>query len=164
MKQIPNFENYTVYDTGVITNSRTGRILKPDINNKGRLRITVCKANRTTRFSVARLVAELFIPNPENKPTVNHKDGDVSNNNVSNLEWMTQQENQQHAVDNNLCPRGEANGLNKWAEATVMLCCRLLSEGYQRGHIMRQTGMTKPTVDDIRRRKTWKHVSMNFNW
>jgi len=74
-----------------------GKWLKPARDELGYLSITLCKNNQPKGFSVHRLVAQTFIPNPENKPEVNHKDCNPSNNNLENLEWCTYKENSQHA-------------------------------------------------------------------
>lgn len=72
------------------------RILKPHIVN-GYVMVTLCKNNKTFNASVHRLIAEAFIPNPDNKPQINHIDGNKSNNNIDNLEWCTPSENMIHA-------------------------------------------------------------------
>lgn len=64
-----------------------GRILKPVINGRGYLQVDLCKNGKVKKFLVHRLVAEAFLPNPDNLPEVNHKDENKQNNNVENLEW-----------------------------------------------------------------------------
>lgn len=76
------------------------RVLKTDksvMSNSTYHRVTLCKNHVTSRFLVHRLVAEAFIPNPLNKPMINHIDNDAENNQVSNLEWVTHSENMIHA-------------------------------------------------------------------
>lgn len=164
MKDVPNHPNYGVSRKGYVINKRTGRILKEDISNRGYSRITVCKNNRTKRYTVHRLVAELFIPNPHGLATVNHKDGNKRDNSVYNLEWMTQEENQKHAKESGLCPRGEAIPTNKYKEEIIHEVCRLIQAGWVRKPVLEVTGISKSTFDDIRRRKTWKYISCNYNW
>ena len=88
-KKIEGYENYSVSTYGRVRNDKTGRILKPMDKNKGYLYVNLQdKCHR-----IHRLVAQTFIPNPNNYPIVNHKDEDKSNNNVKNLEWCTSQYN-----------------------------------------------------------------------
>lgn len=78
-------------------NFREGDVLR-SYNHNGYRRVHLCKDGKLEKFLVHRLVAEAFIPNPENKPYINHIDGNRHNNHVENLEWCTNRENIVHAV------------------------------------------------------------------
>ena len=76
----------------------SGIILKPADNQKGYYFVNLSRDNKTAQKYVHRLVAEAFIPNPENKPTVNHINCDRSDNRAENLEWTTYRENNNHSI------------------------------------------------------------------
>jgi hypothetical protein len=78
---------------------RQNKILINSSNDKGYFIISLCKNNISKTNRIHQLVAQHFIPNPDNKPCVNHKDGNKQNNNVSNLEWCTHKENMIHAYE-----------------------------------------------------------------
>lgn len=90
-KQIENYPDYLVSDNGRICSLKTG-LLRPRENSRGYMLVNLAGDSKR----IHRLVAKAFIPNPENKNQVNHKDGDPKNNNVENLEWSTNGENQIH--------------------------------------------------------------------
>ena len=96
-KQIPDYDNYLIYDNGDVLNTLTGKILKGSIGEHGYKYYRLSKNNTKKMFYAHRLVAEAFIPNPSNLPVVNHKDGNKLNNNIVNLEWVSYSENTTHA-------------------------------------------------------------------
>ena len=87
---------------GNFTRIQKERILKPGNDKDGYKQVVLCGGSGKYTKRVHRLVAEAFIPNPENKEHVNHKCPDKSNNRFDNLEWATIKENNQHALDNGL--------------------------------------------------------------
>lgn len=91
---------YSVSNYGEVRNNRTGKLMKPRKNEKGYLRIGLTKNGKQKCMRVHRLVAQAFIPNPENKPEVNHIDFNKENNCVNNLEWVTCKENSDHSFGN----------------------------------------------------------------
>lgn len=94
-KRIKDFEDYAITDDGKVISYKysTPRIMKTYFQAAGYENIKLCKNNITYHFLIHRLVAEAFIPNPNNLPEVNHKNKDKKDNRVENLEWCTRKEN-----------------------------------------------------------------------
>lgn len=97
MKLIQDFPKYSITEDGHVINIETNKVLKPLLNKVGYLQLGLYISGKQTRKYLHRLIAEAFIPNPENKPEVNHIDGNKQNNSISNLEWVTPSENRKHA-------------------------------------------------------------------
>lgn len=100
-KDINNTSNYEVSTLGRIRNKTTGYILKNRITKTGYYQVSIkyIDSDKFKNAYVHRLVAEAWIENPDNKPSVNHKNGDKSDNTLENLEWMTYKEQQKHRTE-----------------------------------------------------------------
>jgi hypothetical protein len=123
--------------------NQNGKLLSPFIDSKGYRAINL--ASRW--YKLHRLIAMTFIPNPENKQTVNHIDGNKINNDISNLEWATQKENNKHARDTGLhtvignpeltgrrhcCYKGDIQGFDNMGNLVVSFrgATDMKSQGY----------------------------------
>lgn len=113
------------------------------------------------KLFVHRLVAKAFIPNPDNKPMVNHKNGIKNDNRVVNLEWCTHSENMQHAIKTGRKRglAGEKNYQSRLSELQVIEIRRILERGEKSMYqIAKDFGVSKVTIFDIKYRNTWKHI------
>ena len=110
-KDIPGYEGlYQVSNFGRVKSLRKAIIMSIRINKKGYSTIGLSKTGVFNRKSIHRLVAEAFIPNPDNLPCVNHKDGNKLNNELNNLEWCTYGDNERHAYRTGLKHCGDRKG------------------------------------------------------
>lgn len=86
---IKDYPDYSISEDGQVWSNKTKKYLKPNYSSRGYASVELFNQNGSRRLLIHRLVAEAFLPNPNNYPQVNHKDENPSNNNVDNLEWCT---------------------------------------------------------------------------
>lgn len=161
---IKGFEGlYEIDDQGNVYSLRSNQIVKPFVNTGGYLKIGLYDKNRKRKgFYIHRLVAGAFIPNPDNLPCVNHKDGNKTNNSAENLEWCTQKENIQHAWKHGLEKGiGENHGCAKLTQLQVDSIRKeyvFNSKEHGTRALARKYGVNPCTIWAIVNYKLWKEV------
>lgn len=158
------YSNYAITEDGRVYsfNSNKFKLLKED--KAGYLRVYVSANSKKKWFLVHRLVAMAFIPNIDNKKTVNHKDGDKSNNHVSNLEWSTYTENLNHAIDTGLRELQEFRVDRKLTDDVVHKICKYLDEGFRNIDIANMLGIDKYFVKNIKSGTQYKDIVSQYNF
>ena len=163
-KELHNTPNYLVDTEGEIYNAKTGKRKSQFVNKDGYKTVDIYVNNKCTKYAVHRFVAIAFIPNPENKPCVNHIDGNKTNNRVSNLEWVTYSENNFHAFSAGLStPRlGVDNNMASISEDTARTICKMIEDGYRNKEIYSLLQISPHIVKQIRAGRTWTHISKDY--
>lgn len=164
-KDIPGYEElYRVSDEGDVYSCTKDELRALTINKHGYKQVGLYKDGVTKTFPVHRLVALAFVPNPDSKLVVNHKDSDTSNNNVSNLEWVTDLENLQHAKDNGLLGKygiGREGIIThaKLTEDDVVDILRLyFDDNKTQNEIADKYSVTQNTIHKIVNNKSWTYL------
>lgn len=142
---------YEVSSSGEVRNAVTGRVLR-QWENHGYKYVSFNRGGKKTGHRVHRLVAVAFIPNPENKPTVNHLNGVKTDNNVSNLEWCTYQENERHSVD----VLGKRSTRGFFTDEQIR---EIRNSGKRAAVLAREYGVSISIMQHILNRITYKHVA-----
>lgn len=160
-KTIQYEQNYEVNTEGQVRNKESGQIKSLRYSSKGYARVTLYPSGKT--YSVHRLVAEAFLPNPDDLPSVNHKDGNKRNNKITNLEWCTPKQNTRHAIDviktmQTADWSGIRNPEHKLDYGLVYSIKFGLLNKLSNYRLQQMIGVQEETIRRIKVNKLWKHV------
>lgn len=183
MKHIPEYEKeYTIEENGAVTRIESQRVIQPSINKQtGYLYVSLWKNNIGKTYSVHRLVAQVFLPNPQNLPVINHIDSNRINPHKDNLEWVSQADNIQHGYDFGFMTQEEVKNFNDF-ELDLILRSVLAGESLTSIATKNSVGLSRLSInvknkakelsllqeylDELKRQKTIRnqaaaHVSKN---
>lgn len=137
--------NYEVSDTGLVRKIKSNKLIALNKKPDKYLVVMLVLAPKEYKYVyVHRLVAEAFIPNPENKQFVNHIDGNRENNVVSNLEWCRNVK----AIE---------------TDEHIHFVCQLLEQGYSNKDIHRLTKVSQSIISAVKGKYRWRHISDQYN-
>lgn len=164
--------NYIITKDGAVYNIETEYKLKDftiSANGYHAINIGLGKRGYYKTCTIHRLLGRAYIPNPNKKKVINHIDGDKLNNSLDNLEWCTYSENNIHAFRTGLKKPtkpiiGEASNLSSHTEDEVRMVCKLFEKGYDPEGVYADFGILKGFASKIYYRKTWRHISKDYNF
>lgn len=157
-KAVQGYEgHYDISTEGRARNIKSGRVMKPYFRRKY-LSFGLSRNNKTKAFYIHILVAKAFIPNPMNKPCVNHKNGNKLDNRDTNLEWNTHSENSIHAYKTGLFARRKGR-MQTNSKLTDEIVREVMKSNESASILGRKYSVSSRLILSIRQGKTWSHVT-----
>ncbi len=161
MRDIEGYEGkYAITREGEVWSFKNNKFLKASPDGRGYRAVGLCNNSQQKVHKNHILLAKAYIPNPENKPFLNHKNGIKTDNHIENLEWCTGKENLAHARKTGLNKNfGEGNN---WAKLTNTEVQEIRNKYTPRKHHMgllaQEYGVTKETIWAVIHQRSWKHL------
>lgn len=153
-------DKYQICNIGEKVRNKDGKILYTQIHNNGYYMVLLCNSGKKKLHTIHRLKALAFIPNPNNLPCVNHKDGIRINNNLSNYEWTTKRINIRDGVERCL-NKGEKYMHNqRFVKEDVIEIRKKYSDGYNIKYLSELYKTKVANISNIVNRKTWNYEGM----
>jgi hypothetical protein len=158
-RRIRSYPKYAVSDAGKVMRISTGRVLRVHLNN-GYPQVRLYHRRKNKSLRVHRLVAECHVPNPNQLPQVNHKNGIKTDGSAVNLEWVTGAQNVQHAYTHGLrlSLKGSEHGRSKLTESDILQIRFLVSKGSSVSTVAKLFNISRGQTSRIVSRKRWAHL------
>lgn len=158
-KDMKEDSRYEISKLGIVRNKQTKKIKSQYVSSTGYYMISISRNNKSNPYRVHRLIANNYMENPENKPSINHKDGNKLNNCIDNLEWCSHQENMTHAFKTGLANNtGENNGMAKINIEIARNIKKMLRAKISQQKIADSFGISRSLVLGINTGRLWKHA------
>lgn len=157
MRQIAEFPDYTIDENGNVY--KGSKKISHNVTSRYVL-IGLNKNNKAYSRSIHRLLAITFIPNPENKPCINHINGIKKDNRIENLEWCTKKENIQHAVRTGL-KKGmpaDSHPMRKLDSVSVYIIREACLLGVKQKELARYFNVDFRTISQIKTNRRWASI------
>lgn len=154
---------YMISNTGELFSLRFNKIMSPSKLPNGYLQAIIHTDDGNYHKLIHRLVAEAFIEHSPERNVVNHKNGKKDRNWVGNLEWVTNQENMDHAVATGLIDNKGENQVNhKYTTEQIEMVCKLLESGDSNTEVAKKLAIPRHIVEHVKNGASWSHISSKY--
>lgn len=165
-KTVPDLYGYEISNLGRVKSLPKAQgfgfkketVLEGFLTRKGYHKVNLKVDKKAKGTLVHRLVAMAFLPNPNNLPEVNHKNGIKTDNRIENLEWVTHSENMRHALENDLHARGEERKNSKLKDVDIPVIRSMRASGMKMHEISKHFNVARQTVNSVLNGTAWIHV------